>query len=84
MVKEDDTLRAGRGGEELRAQPAVLILPSPIRPHYACRIIPLQAQSNKNNLGRNLESGWMLSSGEDKPGSEALLSEPRLGWLTLM
>ncbi|XP_034535322.1 collagen alpha-1(XIV) chain-like, partial [Notolabrus celidotus] len=33
----------------------------------------LRAESNENNLG----SGWMSSSAEDQPGSEALLSEPR-------
>lgn len=58
--------------------------PFPNGPHYACRHIPLQAKSNKNSLERNSESGWMLSSGEDKPGSEALLSEPGLGCLVLV
>lgn len=58
--------------------------PFPSGPHYACRHIPLQAKSNKNNLVRNSESGWMLSSGENKPGSEAQLSEPGLGCLVLV
>lgn len=66
-----------------RAQPAVCIPPFPNGPHYACRHIPLQAESYKNNLGRNSESGWMLSSGEDKPGCEALLLELELSRLML-
>lgn len=51
---EDVGTRGGGGGKRFwRAQPAVCILFFPIRPHYACRHIPLQAPSNKNNLVRN-------------------------------
>lgn len=60
------------------------LYPFPIRPYYACRHIPLQAESNKNNAGRNSDPGWMLSRGEDEPGFEALPSEPGLGRLVLV